>query len=147
MANFSSQQRTVTKDDYLLRALSMPSRFGNIAKAYITQDDQLNPLTTEDNTRIQNPLALNLYTLGYDSNKNISELTTATKTNLATYLEQHRMLTDAINIKDAFVVNIDVNFKIRVSPGFNNQEVLLNCIQSVQEFFNIDKWQIGQPIH
>jgi len=146
MANFSSQQRTVTKDDYLLRALSMPSRFGNIAKAYITQDDQLNPLTTEDNTRIQNPLALNLYTLGYDSNKNISELTTATKTNLATYLEQHRMLTDAINIKDAFVVNIDVNFKIRVSPGFNNQEVLLNCIQSVQEFFNIDKWQIGQPI-
>ena len=75
MANFSSQQRTVTKDDYLLRALSMPSRFGNIAKAYITQDDQLNPLTTEDNTRISNPLALNLYTLGYDSNKNISELT------------------------------------------------------------------------
>ena len=146
MANFSSQQRTVTKDDYLLRALSMPPRFGNIAKAYITQDDQLNPLTTEDNTRISNPLALNLYTLGYDSNKNMSELTTATKTNLATYLEQHRMLTDAINIKDAFVVNIDVNFKIRVSPGFNNQEVLLNCIQSVQEFFNIDKWQIGQPI-
>lgn len=146
MANFSSQQRTVTKDDYLLRALSMPPRFGNIAKAYITQDDQLNPLTTEDNTRISNPLALNLYTLGYDSNKNMSELTTATKTNLATYLEQHRMLTDAINIKDAFVVNIDINFKIRVSPGFNNQEVLLNCIQSVQEFFNIDKRQIGQPI-
>lgn len=146
MANFSAQKRSVTKDDYLLRALSMPSRFGNIAKAYIEQDDQLNPLTTEDNARIANPLALNLYTLGYDINKNLSELTTATKTNLATYLEQYRMLTDAINIKDAFVVNISIDFKIRVSPGFNNQEVLLNCIQSVQNFFNIDKWQIGQPI-
>ena len=56
------------------------------------------------------------------------------------------MLTDAINIKDAFVVNISIDFKIRVSPGFNNQEVLLNCIEAVQNFFNIDKWQIGQPI-
>ena len=146
MANFSAQKRTVTKDDYLLRALSMPSRFGNISKAYITQDDQINPLTTENNTRIANPLALNLYTLGYDVNKNLSELTNATKNNLATYLEQFRMLTDAINIKDAFIVNISVDFKIRVSPGFNNQEILLNSINKVQQFFNIDKWQIGQPI-
>ena len=146
MANFAAQKRTVTKDDYILRTLSMPSRFGNIAKAFITQDDQINPLNTEDNLRIPNPLALNLYTLGYDINKNLSKLTTATKTNLATYLEQYRMLTDAINIKDAFTINISINFKIRVSPGFNNQEVLLNCIQEVQKFFNIDKWQIGQPI-
>ena len=124
----------------------MPSRFGSVAKAYITQDDQISPLITENNTRIPNPLALNLYTLGYDINKNLSKLTTATKTNLATYLEQYRMLTDAINIKDAFTINISINFKIRVSPGFNNQEVLLNCIQGVQTFFNIDKWQIGQPI-
>ncbi len=146
MANFSSQQRTVTKDDYLLRALSMPSRFGNISKAYITQDDQINPLTTENNTRIANPLALNLYVLGYDGNKNLTELVNATKVNLATYLEQFRMLTDAINIKNAFVVNISVDFKIRVTPGFNNQEILLNCLQAIKEFFNIDKWQIGQPI-
>ena len=146
MANFAAQKRTVTKDDYILRTLSMPSRFGNIAKAFITQDDQINPLNTEDNLRIPNPLALNLYTLGYDINKNLSTLSNTTKINLSTYLEQYRMLTDAINIKDAFVVNISINFKIRVSPGFNNQEVLLNCIQEVQKFFNIDKWQIGQPI-
>ena len=146
MANFSAQKRTVTKDDYLLRTLSMPSRFGSIAKAYITQDDQLNPLTTENNTRIANPLALNLYTLGYDINKNLVELTTATNTNLSNYLEEFRMLTDAVNIKDAFVVNISIDFKIRISPGFNNQEILLNSIQRLQEFFNIDKWQIGQPI-
>jgi len=146
MANFASQKRTVTKDDYLLRALSMPSRFGNIAKVYLEQDDQINPLTTENKTRIANPLALNMYTLGYNANKNLSELTNATKTNLSTYLEQFRMLTDAINIKDAFVINISVNFKVRVSPGFNNQEILLGCVQSLQSFFNIDKWQIGQPI-
>jgi hypothetical protein len=146
MANFAAQKRTVTKNDYLLRALSMPSRFGNIAKTYIEQDDQLSPLTTENNTRIANPSALNLYTLGYDNNKNLIDLSTATKTNLSTYLEQYRMLTDAINIKNAFVVNISIDFKIRVSPGFNNQEVLLDSIQAIQRYFDIDQWQIGQPI-
>ena len=146
MANFSTQKRTVTKDDYILRTLSMPSRFGHISKAYITQDDQISPLISNDSTRIANPLALNLYILGYDNNKNLSKLTNATKTNLSTYLEQYRMMNDAVNIKDAFVINIGIDFKIRVSTGFNNQEILLKCISTIQNIFNIDKWQINQPI-
>tara|TARA_R110002020_G_scaffold373519_1_gene585033 strand:+ start:3165 stop:5051 length:1887 start_codon:yes stop_codon:yes gene_type:complete len=146
MANFSTQKRTVTKDDYIIRTLSMPSRFGQISKAYLTQDDQISPLIGDDTTRIANPLALNLYTLGYNSNKNLSTLTDATKTNLATYLEQYRMLNDAINIKNAFIINIEIDFKIRVSTGYNNQEILLNCISTIQNIFNIDKWQINQPI-
>jgi hypothetical protein len=144
-ANFSAQQRTVTKDDYIVRTLSMPSKFGRIAKAYITQDDQISPLTTEPN-RIPNPLALNLYTLGYNADKQLSTLNTATKTNLSTYLEQYRMLTDAINIKDAFVINFGIDFEITVFKNFNNQKVLLECIAELQEYFNVDKWQINQPI-
>ena len=144
-ANFSAQQRTVTKDDYIIRTLSMPSKFGRIAKAYITQDDQISPLTTEPN-RIPNPLALNLYTLGYNADKQLSTLNTATKTNLSTYLEQYRMLTDAINIKDAFVINFGIDFEITVFKNFNNQKVLLECISELQNYFNIDKWQINQPI-
>ena len=144
-AHFSAQQRTVTKDDYIIRTLSMPPKFGRVAKAYITQDDQISPLTTEPN-RIPNPLALNLYTLGYDSNKNLTTLNTATKTNLATYLEQYRMLTDAINIKDAFVINFALDFEITVFKNYNNQRVLLDCVSEIQNYFNIDKWQINQPI-
>jgi len=144
-ANFSAQQRTVTKDDYIVRTLSMPSKFGRIAKAYITQDDQISPLTTEPN-RIPNPLALNLYTLGYNADKQLSTLNTATKTNLSTYLEQYRMLTDAINIKDAFIINFGIDFEITVFKNFNNQKVLLECIAELQEYFNVDKWQINQPI-
>jgi hypothetical protein len=45
--NFAAQQRTVTKEDYLLRALSMAPKFGSIAKAYITQDQQITPTSTE----------------------------------------------------------------------------------------------------
>ena len=145
MANFSAQQRTVTKDDYLIRTLSMPAKFGRIAKAYITQDDQISPLTTEPN-RIPNPLALNLYTLGYDGNKKLVNLNIATKENLATYLEQFRMLTDAVNIKDAFVINFGVDFEITAFKTYNNQEVLLRCIAELKNYFAVDKWQINQPI-
>jgi hypothetical protein len=145
MAAFSAQKRTVTKEDYLIRTLSMPPRFGRVAKVYITQDDQISPLTTEPN-RIPNPLALNLYTLGYDRNKKLTNLNTATKTNLSTYLEQFRMLTDAVNIKDAFAINFTVDFEIVTFKSYNNEEVILNCISELKDFFNIDKWQINQPI-
>ena len=145
MAHFSAQHRTVTKNDYLIRTLSMPSKFGSVAKAYITQDDQITPLTTEPN-RIPNPLALNLYTLGYDQNKNLTNLNVATKTNLATYLEQYRMLTDAINIKNAFIINFTLDFEITAFKNYNNDEVLLECISEIKGFFEIDKWQVNQPI-
>lgn len=145
MAGFATQQRTVTKEDYIIRTLSMPSKFGRVAKAYIVQDDQISPLTNEFN-RIRNPLALNLYTLGYDGNKKLSNLNKATKTNLSTYLEQYRMLTDAVNIKNAFVINFALDFEITTFKNYNNNEVVLNCMSELQDYFNIDKWQINQPI-
>ena len=123
----------------------MPPQLGRVAKAYIMQDDQISPLTNEPG-RIPNPLALNLYTLGYSSLKQLTLLNQATKTNLATYLEQYRMLTDAINIKDAFIINFSLDFDITVYKAFNNRETLLNCITELKEYFSIDKWQINQPI-
>ena len=145
MAHFSAQQRTVTKNDYLIRTLSMPPQLGRVAKAFIMQDDQTSPLTTEPN-RIPNPLALNLYTLGYNSSKKLTTLNDATKNNLATYLEQYRMLTDAINIKNAFVINFQIEFEITAFKSYNNQLVLLECITELKNYFAIDKWQINQPI-
>ncbi len=145
MAQFATQQRTVTKEDYIIRTMSMPSKFGRIAKAYIVQDDQISPLSNEFN-RIRNPLALNLYTLGYNNNKNLTNLNTATKTNLQTYLEQYRMLTDAVNIKNAFVINFELIFEITVFKNYNNNEIILNCVAELQDYFNVDKWQINQPI-
>ena len=145
MAQFATQQRTVTKEDYIIRTLSMPSKFGRVAKAYIVQDDQISPLSNEFN-RIRNPLALNLYTLGYDNNKKLTNLNIATKTNLQTYLEQYRMLTDAINIKNAFVINFSIDFEITVFKNYNNNEIILNCVAELQDYFDIDKWQINQPI-
>jgi hypothetical protein len=146
MAEFSSQKRTVTKNDYLIRTLSMPARFGRVAKAYITQDDQITPMTGDARNRIPNPLALNLYTLGYNKEKKLTTLNLATKTNLSTYLEQFRMLTDAVNVKNGFIINIAIKFEVTVFKGYNNQEVILQCITELTDYFKIDKWQINQPI-
>ena len=123
----------------------MPPRFGRVAKAYITQDDQTSPLTTEPN-RIPNPLALNLYVLGYDADKQLTNLNDATKQNLSNYLEQFRMLTDSINIKNAFIINFSLQFEIVTFKSYNNQEVILDCISEIKNYFNIDRWQINQPI-
>ena len=142
-AQSGAQLRTVSKEDYIIRTLSMPAKFGKIAKAYIIKDDQI---TADSSAHISNPNGLNLYTLAYDGNKNLINPNAATRQNLITYLEEYRMLTDAINIKNAFVINFGVEFEIVPFKQFSNDQVLLECIQALKEYFNIDNWQINQPI-
>ena len=156
-AFFQAQNRAVTKEDYITRVYSLPQKFGNIAKCFIIQDEQIeqNTQTIIKNGKIQkqpnvttipNPLALNFYVLGYDFRKNLIALTDTVKQNLRVYLSQFRILTDAINIKDAYTINIGVRFSIVTQRGFNKNEVLLRCIDAVKNHFDIDKWSISQPI-
>ena len=145
MANFATQNRLVTREDYIIRAYSMPPRFGSVSKAYIVPDDQLSQQSLEEQ-RIANPLALNMYVLGFNSTKQLIPLNNAIKENLKTYLDYYRILTDAVNIKDAFVINIGLDFEISVLSNYNSNEVLLKCIESLKTYFDIDRWQINQPI-
>jgi len=144
MATFASQQRTITAQDYIIRAYSMPSRFGSVAKAYVIQDQQLNPGNTQD--LIPNPLAINLYTLGYDGNGCLTELNPAVKENLKTYINQYRILTDSVNIKTAHIINIGIKFDLITLPEYNSNEVLLRCIDKLKTIFSVRQWQINQPI-
>ena len=142
----SSQLRAVTKNDYIVRALSLPSDYGSIAKVYVAQDLATNDQATVASTPNNSSLALDMYILAYDTNKNLTSASTTLKQNLATYLNEYRMVTDAINIRDAFYINIGVNFDISVISGFNNQTILNDCIAAVKGYFNIDNWQINSPI-
>jgi hypothetical protein len=141
MANFASQLRNVTQDDYLVRALSMPAKYGVISKAYIepTKRDALSS-AGESNS------VLDLYILSYNIDRTLRTATPALKQNLTTYLSQYRMIGDAVNIKDGFIINIGVNFEIIVLPDYNNNEVLIKCIDALKTYFAIDNWQINQPI-
>lgn len=139
LANIASQQRAVTAEDYLVRALSMPSMFGSISKAYIEKpkltDDQVSTIET-----------LNLFCLAKNIDGNLITPSNTLKRNLRTYLSQYRIIGDSIEIKDAYIINIALNFEIIVLPEYNNNEVLLKCINELKTYFDINKWQINQPI-
>ena len=144
LANFATQNRLVTREDYIIRSYSMPAKYGSVAKAYIVPDDQISQKDLEN--RIANPLAMNMYILGYNESKQLTSLNDAIKENLKTYLNFYRILTDAVNIKDAFIINIGIDFEISVLPNYNSNEVLLRCVNEMKSLFNVDKWQINQPI-
>ena len=138
--NFQNQLRTVTKEDYIIRALSMPANLGVIAKAYAT------PAKIGEYQPGELPTVLDLYILSYDINKKLRTASSALKKNLKTYLSEYRMINDSIKIKDAFVINIGVEFDIIVLPNYNNSETLTKCITALSTYFDIDQWQINQPI-
>jgi hypothetical protein len=139
-ANFATQLRNVTQDDYLVRALSLPAKFGVIAKAYIE------PTKAQSVASGAAASILDLYILSFDVNSKLQTASLALKQNLSTYLSQYRMVNDSINIKDAFIINIGINFDIIVLPNFNSNEVLTRCIVAMQDFFAIKNWQINEPI-
>jgi hypothetical protein len=144
LAYFGAQDRTVTKEDYVIRCYSMPAEYGTIAKAYVIQDEQLNFF---DQTRRHiNPMAMNLYILSQDADGNLVAANNALKENLKLYLDENRILTDSINIKDAFIINYKLKFEISVLKGYIAKEVLLRCIDSLKEFSDNNNFQIGQPI-
>ncbi len=144
-AYFNAQNRAVTQADYITRVYSLPQKYGNIAKAYVVQDKQLQ-INNDNAEEIDNPLALNMYLLGYDNNKYLTQLNEAVKQNLKMYLSQYRMVTDAINLKNAYIINFGIKFGIITQRGYNQNDVLFKCIQRVRNHFNVDKWQINQPI-
>ena len=139
-ANFATQLRNVTQDDYLVRALSMPAKFGVVSKAFIEP-------TKAQSVSIGESLGvLDLYVLSYDIDKKLTIASPALKQNITTYLSQYRMVNDSVNIKDAFIINIGINFDIIVLPNYNSNEVLTKCILALQDYFVIDKWQVNEPI-
>jgi len=187
IAMFGSQNRAVTRQDYIVRALSMPERYGSVAKVYVSPDGEVdnnshssilaNPkniaeftnlvdgLKTKSKTDIQkelikylnqkqsnvaennNPFAINMYVLGYDLNKNLTNLNQAVKQNLKTYLGEYRMITDAVNMINGFIINIGCDFEIICYSNFNKREVITNCLTQLQDYFNIDNWTFNKPIN
>ena len=139
LMQIASQQRSVTLDDYMVRALSMPPDYGTVAKAYIEK-----PQLTDN--QVSTVETLNLFILSQNGSGQFSTSSNTLKKNLRTYLSQNRIIGDSIEIRDAFIINIALDFEIIVLPNYNNSDVILACITSLQEYFARDEWQINEPI-
>jgi len=129
----NSQQRIVTREDLLARVYTMPSNFGRVFRAGVRS----NPT---------NPQAAQLFILSRDANSNLVTSPDSLKENLITFLNQFRMISDAIDILDSPIVNVGVDFEIVTDPQVNKNIVVQNIIARLQSFFTIDNFQIDQPI-
>jgi hypothetical protein len=145
-AEFPTQYRAVTQEDYLARTLSMPPQYGKISKAYITKDDATFNNYMQGDISQKDQVLVSLYVLGLDANNNIADPSPSLLQNLQTYLSDYRMMTDAINIKPGYVINIGCDFEIIIRPNYTSQDVIARCILTLQDFFNINNWKINEPI-
>ena len=143
---YSEQNRAVTLQDYAIRSLSLPPMYGSISKVYVTQDQATNA-NVLGGAYDSNPLALSLYVLAYNADKQVVPATASLKQNLKTYLSQYMLLTDAVNIKDAFIVNVSMKYEIITLPNSVSRDVLLACNTALIDHFEIAKWSINQPIN
>ena len=121
----------------------MPPQFGAIAKSFTTQG----ATSSKKVINAQNTLALDMFVLGYDNEKNLVNCSESLKNNLKEYLSDYKIITDSINIIDAYVVNIKVKFDLTTLSNYSSRDVLLNCTHRLKEYFDINKWAINQPIN
>lgn len=132
--NFAAQDRVVTLDDYESRCLQMPSQYGTIFRVHAANDQsnfvtRLFVLTRDETGRLKNT--------GNELVKN----------NLATYLERYRLLNDVVEIHDGRIINISIDFTVLVENGLNKRQVVYQCIKELQDYFNIENWQMAQTIY
>lgn len=133
-AVYASQNRAVTRNDYEAYVYMMPSKFGSIKRVAIVND----PSST--NRR------LSLYVISEDSDGNLLLTNSTIKENLKIWLNKNKMLNDNIDIYDAKILNIGIEYDIIVQPGRNRLEVL-NEVKRKLRTEMADKMFIGEPFY
>ena len=130
--NFASQNRAVTIKDYNALIGKIPGKFGSPYRY----------LVTEDQNKIET------YILGLDSSGKLSNQSSNTlKENIATWLADYRMINDYVLIRDGKIINLGFDLDLFVDKLVNQSEVINNVINSIKEYFDIKKWEMGDNIY
>jgi hypothetical protein len=129
----NSQQRIVSKDDLLARVFSIPTMFGRVEKAGIRP----NPV---------NPLSIVLHVASINSDNLLIQSSDTLKKNLSNYLNEFRLISDAIDILDCSVVDYTVGVKIVVVPNTNPIDVSSQVRTNISNVLNTKKFTVDQPI-
>jgi hypothetical protein len=129
----NSQDRIVTRPDLLARVYTMPAKFGRVWRASV----RTNP---------NNPLATQLFIISRDSEARLVVSPDTLKLNLRRYLNDYRMISDAIDVLDAQVINLKLNFEIVTDPTANKKLILQQILTKLKKYFDVKNFQIDQPI-
>ncbi len=129
----TSQSRIVTKEDLIARVYTMPSEFGRVFR-----------LAVKDNPA--NPLAARLYIISRDRDSRLVTSPDTLKKNLRTYLNQYRLVSDAVDILDAEVINLKIQYEVIIDGASQKPLVLQEINSKLKRYLNIKFWQIDQPL-
>lgn len=127
------QSRIVTKQDLLSRIYTIPSQFGRVYRAGIRQSDI-------------NPLATNVYIISRNEDGRLSVSPDALKANLSTYINEYRLISDALDILDAQIINFTVSFGILTAPNKSKPKIVQSVISRISQILEVRNFQIDQPI-
>ena len=128
-----SQGRVVTREDLLARIYTMPAQFGRIYRASLAP----NPI---------NPLAALLYVVSLDRNGNLTVAPDTLKKNLSIYLNEFRLISDALDVLDTQIMNFGVRYSVIVTREASKPQVLLDINNRLAEASQKKFFQIDQPL-
>ena len=129
----NSQSRIVTKADLIARIYSMPSNFGRVFR-----------IGLRDNPN--NPLASIVSIISRNASGDLIISPDNLKENLRLYINQFRLISDAIDIVDAKVVNIKIEYGVVVDSASNKTIVIQKINSSISKYMALENFQIEQPI-
>lgn len=132
--NFSSQNRAVTVNDYVNLAYRMPAGFGRVKRCAVQRD--------RDSLRRN----LNIYVTSENRDNNLVATPSAIKENLRVWLGEYKMINDTIDILDAKIVNVGVDFKVLADLNVNKFDVLESCRRNLMRYFIASPFEIGEPL-
>jgi hypothetical protein len=132
---FATQNRAVTKKDYMASVYAMPSKFGMVKRCTVYRDS--NDLKRN----------LNLFIVSEDQNGALTKTNSAIKENLKTWLNEVRSIGDTIDILDAKIFNIGILFEA-VAEGDTNKFALMNeCVKKISDDMTEIHREIGEPFY
>lgn len=132
---FATQNRAVTEDDYRSLIYRMPPKLGRVKRTKILRD--------QDSFKRN----LNLYVISEDNEGNLITSNDVLKNNIKTFLQNYKMVNDTIDILDARVVNIGIDFVAVVDPSQDKFEALSVAINTLKNNMLVEKFDIEQPVY
>lgn len=128
------QNRVVTKKDLLARLYTMPTEFGVIYRANIVP----NP---------ENALSSILYVCSKNKYGDLTECSDALKRNISTYINEFRLIGDAIDILDAKIINYQIKITINISDNMNVNSTVATVIRNITKLLNLERASLGKSIN